>query len=553
MSDDLIPVILPSGVYRNGTMYQAKNRYYDCNLVRWHDGCMRPIGGWEFRTLLAEDSAALLCAPSLSCDFLTDTYQSDDAPTGVSGGLQEGVASSITGGVGVIRDIFSWSDSEGATNTALGSNKQIYHMSYDDVITTITPTEHMDRAFDDPDAVEGFGYCPFGNFSFGNTCDVASVRIKRYNIWRWCFGAWGEDLIAGGWLNPSPLYAWSPASGDVAQIIPNAPTDTWGFVVTDERSIMTIGAENDPRLVQWCDREDRETWTPAIDNTAGFQRLEGNGRLSSIHKVLGQYLILSTTDAHVARFIGGPYYYGFTRVGDKCAPLHPSAVIGTNRFLMWPGDRNFWLYDGTLRPVDCEIIDFVQEIRRSKFDSRVAAFTNYRFNELWWIFVSNEEGADKNPYRYVVYDYGDNDWNTGILQRTAGCDKDPLDNLIMADAAGNIYNHELESAYATGQYAETGPLELGNGGRNIAVRRLIPDNEAGGGGTVSLITKQDPATDAGETTRGPYTYTAGTGKISTRAQGRQFRLRWEPDGTVVAWELGNWRFEIADPRSTPRR
>ena len=30
----LIPLQIPPGVYRNGTEYQASNRWYDANLVR---------------------------------------------------------------------------------------------------------------------------------------------------------------------------------------------------------------------------------------------------------------------------------------------------------------------------------------------------------------------------------------------------------------------------------------------------------------------------------------------------------------------------------------
>ena len=34
------------GIFRNGTRYQAKERWYDGSLMRWYDGAWRPIGGW---------------------------------------------------------------------------------------------------------------------------------------------------------------------------------------------------------------------------------------------------------------------------------------------------------------------------------------------------------------------------------------------------------------------------------------------------------------------------------------------------------------------------
>lgn len=42
-----IPLDLPPGVYRNGTLYQAKGRWYDSNLVRWASGSIGPVGGWQ--------------------------------------------------------------------------------------------------------------------------------------------------------------------------------------------------------------------------------------------------------------------------------------------------------------------------------------------------------------------------------------------------------------------------------------------------------------------------------------------------------------------------
>lgn len=42
-----VPLKLPPGVRRNGTLYQAKGRWYSADLVRWWQDTMQPIGGWE--------------------------------------------------------------------------------------------------------------------------------------------------------------------------------------------------------------------------------------------------------------------------------------------------------------------------------------------------------------------------------------------------------------------------------------------------------------------------------------------------------------------------
>src|SRR4051794_6906032 len=49
-----LPLEFPPGIYRNGTPYQSRQRWYDANLIRFYEGTIRPIGGW-----LAKTSATL--------------------------------------------------------------------------------------------------------------------------------------------------------------------------------------------------------------------------------------------------------------------------------------------------------------------------------------------------------------------------------------------------------------------------------------------------------------------------------------------------------------
>src|SRR5256885_6612233 len=44
--ETLVAVTLPPGFYANGTVYQAKSRWFRGHLIRWVDGALRPVGGW---------------------------------------------------------------------------------------------------------------------------------------------------------------------------------------------------------------------------------------------------------------------------------------------------------------------------------------------------------------------------------------------------------------------------------------------------------------------------------------------------------------------------
>ena len=44
--EQLIALDLQPGLSSNGTKYQNRNRWVDGSLVRFHEGSIRPVGGW---------------------------------------------------------------------------------------------------------------------------------------------------------------------------------------------------------------------------------------------------------------------------------------------------------------------------------------------------------------------------------------------------------------------------------------------------------------------------------------------------------------------------
>ena len=43
----LFPITPPAGIVKNGTDYANKGRWVDGNLVRFENGYLKPIGGWD--------------------------------------------------------------------------------------------------------------------------------------------------------------------------------------------------------------------------------------------------------------------------------------------------------------------------------------------------------------------------------------------------------------------------------------------------------------------------------------------------------------------------
>ncbi len=75
----LTPLKIPPGIVRAGTKYQSGGRWYDGQLVRWHDGTMQPVGGWETHyniTATAEKVSAMHVWRAES-DGVSEVYATD--------------------------------------------------------------------------------------------------------------------------------------------------------------------------------------------------------------------------------------------------------------------------------------------------------------------------------------------------------------------------------------------------------------------------------------------------------------------------------------------
>lgn len=102
-----IPLNIPPGVFRNGTLYQAKGRWYNSNLVRWASGALGPIGGWE--RIQVSGSQNDLEFPSTFENAawtkvnLTATDGVEEAPDGTMTGAS--LSDADTGGVGTVSQL----------------------------------------------------------------------------------------------------------------------------------------------------------------------------------------------------------------------------------------------------------------------------------------------------------------------------------------------------------------------------------------------------------------------------------------------------------------
>lgn len=482
----LIPINIPPGVYRSGTELQSAGRWYDVNLVRWTEGAMEPIGGWEVRPL-----------------------------------------SALTGKA---RSLITWKTNGNVRLMAAGTSSKLYAVTQSNSLVDITPVGFT-AGSDDASTGAGYGIGTYSGGFYGTPRpDSGSVTPAT----TWSLDTWGEYLV-GCSTSDGKLYEWQLdyTTPTKAAVIANAPTGCIGLLVTAERSLFALGASGNARTVAWSDLEDNTVWAPSSTNLAGSIILQTSGRIITAKRVRGQNLILTDIDAHTLTYVGQPFVYQAEIAGRACGAASANCVAVLDNMAVWMGQKGFHVYDGYVKPLPCEVYDYVFNNINTNQISKVYAVNNSQYNEVWWFYPSANSNENDS---YVSWDYVENHWTIGTLARTAGTDRSVFRNPIMIGTDGYIYDHEVGLNYSGAlPYAETGPFQIGNGDQILYINEMIPDERNQGSVSATFKTRYYPTSE--ETTYGPYSLTQPT---SVRFNGRQIKMRVTTT-TPSDWRVGTQR------------
>ena len=128
----------------------------------------------------------------------------------------------------------------------------------------------------------------------------------------------------------------------------------------------------------------------------------------------GRQEILVWTDSSLYAFsyIGGQAVWGQQLVGDNISIISKNAVAYAAGMAFWMGKDQFYIYDGTVRPLPCKVKKYVFAGLNLEQLDQINAGTNEAFNEIWWFYNG----------KYVVYNYVDDLWFYGLFERSAWVD-----------------------------------------------------------------------------------------------------------------------------------
>lgn len=485
----LIALRLPPGTYRIGTAYDAKGRWYDAQYIRFVGNSPRPIGAWQALTTSGSPS-------------------------------------------GYARTLLAWRNNAGTPQLAVGTNTKAYVF----IEGTLTDITLAGTTTGNQSASYATGLYGAGNYGAGNYGGGDSTQSTLVPGATWQFDAFGQ-LLLGVLSSDGRLLWWNAnVANDFAVVTASTgstPTGNIGVVVTNERFAFVLGAGGDARAIQWPSQETPTAagaadWTATATNTAGDFLLPGSGKIVCGRRARNGTLIFTDQDLFIAQYIGGTLVYRFDQVGSGCGIIGPNAVAMVDGRAEWMGHNGFYQFDGYVKSIPCDVQDYVfQNLNRTQA-FKCFAVAQPDFQEVWYFFPSSDGTQADEPERYVIHNYAEGHWTIGReLMRSAAFERGVFDYPFMVSpgSSSTIYEHERGSLDTGGAFAESGPIELGDGERVMELTSLIPDQSGPNGQVLeglqaTLYTALYPT--GTETTLGPYDLANPT---SLRGTGRQVRLR----------------------------
>jgi hypothetical protein len=420
----------------------------------------------------------------------------------------------------------------------------------------------------------GWGAGTWGRGTWGSGASLtASTDILRI----WTHDNFGEDLIFN--VRDGGVYYWdkSTSSSPFARGVAlsslsgadaGTPTIAKQVLISDrDRHVIAFGCDavdsigtQDPLLIRFSSQEDPTTWIPTATNTAGDLRLGTGSEIVTAVETRQQILVITDASVHAMQYLGPPFTFGVQLISENTTIMGPMAAIAVDDTVFWMGEQEFYVYNGSVQRLPCAVRDFVFSDFNDGQAEKTVAGVNSSFGEVWWFYPS---ATSDTIDRYVIYNYEQQIWYYGALNRTVWIDRGVNPYPIAASTDGYLYLQELTNddgstnpVSAIHAYVESSQIDIGDGDSFAFIRRLIPDitfrDSTAPTPNVDFTIKARnfpggnylQSDDAAVSKTASVPVEQFTEQVNIRLRGRSFAVRVESDDLGVAWRLGSPRLDI---------
>ena len=599
---------LKPGVNRENTRYTTEGGWFECDKIRFRYGTPEKIGGWSqvsnvntfegtarslwpWASLLGmgtnEKFYIMYGSSYFDITPIRDTVTLTN-PFTTSSGLPTVTVTDVAHGCET-DDWVTYSGASAVGGLTLNGEYQITVIDVDSyTITaasnassnatgggTVTAAYQVNTGPATQSPLSGWGAGPWGGGAWGiGTTSIESLRV-------WNQQNFGEDLIFGP--KDGPMYYWDNSSGLSTRGVnltsltgaSDVPTVQRLMMVSDaSRFVLAFGcndygtADQNLMLIRWSDQESAVSWTPAATNQAGSLTLSHGSEIVGVAQVRQEILVWTDIALYSLQYLGPPIVWGSQILADNVSLISDRAMITAGGVTYWMGEEKFYVYDGRVQTLPCDLRQYVFSDFNLNQAEQVFCSTVERFNEVWWFYCSADNNTS-SPDKYVVYNYLEKIWYYGTMDRTTWIDASIISDFPIA-AYGNqlLYQESGVDDNSTGiaaaieSYITSSEFDIDDGHNFSFVWRVLPDITFRGStannpsATLTLLPLQNSGSgynnpaSLGGSDNGVITRSAVvpveqfTGQVNIRVRGRQMAMKIESDGVGVMWQLGSPRIDL---------
>jgi hypothetical protein len=608
----LISLKYKPGLVRDTTNYTNKGGFYECDKVRFRSGSAEKIGGWlkygvfellgicrqmfnyvtsfsdnilwlgTSKKLYLEVGGNLVDVTPIRASFATPDTDNCIDTTNASTTVNVNITAHgcATGDYVQISGVTG--DPGGVPDAQINTNHEVIVVDANNFTITVTTAATSTTSNGGGTAIVveceispgpstnvygygwgggGWGANPWGTGSF------TPVTIFQRDWW---FDSFDNDTVMN--IRNGAIYYWELDNTFIARAVllsslPGAsdvPDEAMQILVSqNDKHLLAFGCtpfgasapDFDPLLIRFASQDDPVMWTPLVTNSAGFIRLSNGDRIKRAIRTRQEILVWTESTLVSLKFLGTTDVFGVEELADNISLFSPRAVSTMNNVTYWMGVDKFYIYDGRVNTLPCPIRDYIFKDINYDQSIQIVSGTNEGWNEIWWFYPS--ENSNIND-RYVIYNFAEQVWYFGNLERTAWLDS-PLRQYPQAVGGEYVYDHERglnDDILPMSSFITSSDFDLvtdaGAGEQFILTKRIIPDVNFNGSTaatpTLNMTLKprnfpgseyeSEPDLPVIETTVDRY-----TNQIFIRARARQMGFKISSDALDVQWQLGTPRLE----------
>ena len=489
---------------------------------------------------------------------------------------------------------FSGASSLGGNITAdvLNQNYDVTKIDADNYSVSASVTANASDTGDGGASIEGTYEIPIGNgtltYGYGWTTSTwarlgwgsGSIQPVILPLTIWFFDNFDNDLVMninvggkgtayywerGALTDPGPSLGTRAVKLSSLANARNVPAEVGQVMVSqNDRHLLAFGATPfsgldteedtgtfDPLLIRFADQDNPEDFKPTTTNSAGFLRVSSGSRIVGAFRTRQETLVFTDMSVHSLQFLGTTEVFSLQELETNISICSPRCIAVASNVLFWMGTDKFYLYNGRVDTLPCTLRDHVFNDLNFDALTYVYAGTIEAHNEVWWFYPSKDSDTNDS---YVTYNYKDNLWFYGKLNRSAWLDAN-LRQFPQAVGENTLFDHENgvdADGSAMESFITSSDFDIGDGDKFTLVRRIIPDVDFTGSNAAEPHVKMTvkPRDFPGsayrieddknviETSVGVY-----TDQVYLRARARQIGFKITSDSLGTMWKLGSPRLD----------